>query len=85
MIKLEWLRYYETQDQLLRAYDAKGKNHWTNDGRECQRFVVIGIAGAIAPPIERRGHSEARPLLLRRRPLLLTPLRTHLARFRHPL
>jgi phage terminase large subunit-like protein len=56
VIRLDWLRYYEMQGEMLKAFDGDGKHRWTIDGRQCQRFAVVDTAGTSAQKAaERKG------------------------------
>ncbi len=56
IIRLDWLRYYTTQGDLLKAHDADGKERWQVDQRQCQRFATIDTAGTSAQKAaEKRG------------------------------
>jgi phage terminase large subunit-like protein len=56
IIRLDWLRYYSTQGDMLKAHDADGKERWSVDQRQCQRFATIDTAGTSAQKAaEKRG------------------------------
>lgn len=56
IIRLDWLRYYALQGELIKAYDADGKERWQVDQRQCQRFATIDTAGTSAQKAaEKRG------------------------------
>lgn len=45
VIDLNWLRYYDSQGQILRLYDGRGELVLSCDERECRRFATIDTAG----------------------------------------
>ncbi len=56
IIRLDWLRYYTTQGDIIKAHDADGKERWQVDQRQCQRFATIDTAGTSAQKAaEKRG------------------------------
>jgi phage terminase large subunit-like protein len=56
IIRLDWLRYFTTQGDMLKAHDADGKEKWQVDERQCQRFATIDTAGTSAQKAaEKRG------------------------------
>lgn len=58
MVRLDWLRSYETQGNSLRLLDPRGKVIGVIHERECRRFVTIDPAGTSA---ERAQELRGRP------------------------
>lgn len=58
-IRVEWLRYYKMQDQIVIPMDIHGRDLVTSDVRRCERFATIDTAGTSQDKAEERKGREA--------------------------
>lgn len=58
-IRIDWLRYYKMQDQMIIVMDVHGRTTVAIDVRKCRRFASIDTAGTSQDKADQRKGKEA--------------------------